>query len=214
MKKEKINRNVSRTFYDWVRSRLKPGTHNENKKHTELFYAAQAAFMSINFHILKTGSSIQTVHHNFWVNLSGGNIMYEAACFSFNSSPSELFAARSRSHKIPVRGQKDFFPNDSEEQRQRLEQSLNEHWSLISEERVERLWVHVGSICPPKSEYYHNYSFLITPLCCVQCQPKTLWLLWLCKVLKAVFTAVVYLKINDQYLLSDGKCISPIIGWT
>ncbi|XP_033500079.2 tRNA-splicing endonuclease subunit Sen54 [Epinephelus lanceolatus] len=54
-------------------------------------------------------------------------------------SPSELFAARSRSHKIPVRGQKDFFPNDSDEQRQHLEQSLNEHWSLISEERVERL---------------------------------------------------------------------------
>ncbi|KAM9393516.1 tRNA-splicing endonuclease subunit Sen54 [Pholidichthys leucotaenia] len=54
-------------------------------------------------------------------------------------SPSELFAARSRSHKIPVRGQKDFFRNDSEEQRQRVEQSLNEHWSLVSEERVERL---------------------------------------------------------------------------
>ncbi|GAA6222102.1 tRNA-splicing endonuclease subunit Sen54 [Lates japonicus] len=54
-------------------------------------------------------------------------------------SPSELFAARSRSHKIPVRGQKDFFPSDSDEQRRRLEQSLDEHWSLISEERVERL---------------------------------------------------------------------------
>lgn len=54
-------------------------------------------------------------------------------------SPSELFAARSRSHKIPVRGQKDFFPDDSEEQKQRLEQSLKEHWSLLSEERVERL---------------------------------------------------------------------------
>ncbi|KAF7659075.1 hypothetical protein LDENG_00003720 [Lucifuga dentata] len=54
-------------------------------------------------------------------------------------SPSELFAARTRSHKIPVRGQKDFFPDDSDEQKQRLQQSLNEHWSLISEERVERL---------------------------------------------------------------------------
>ncbi|XP_039898079.1 tRNA-splicing endonuclease subunit Sen54 [Simochromis diagramma] len=54
-------------------------------------------------------------------------------------SPSELFAARSRSHKIPIRGQKDFFPDDSDEQKQRLEQSLNEHWSLLSEERVERL---------------------------------------------------------------------------
>lgn len=58
---------------------------------------------------------------------------------SLNCSPTELFAARSRSHKIPVRGQKDFFPDDSEEQRQRLEQSLTEHWSLVSEERVEKL---------------------------------------------------------------------------
>ncbi|XP_012710354.2 tRNA-splicing endonuclease subunit Sen54 isoform X1 [Fundulus heteroclitus] len=54
-------------------------------------------------------------------------------------SPCELFAARSRSHKLPARGQKDFYPDDSEEQRQRLQQSLDEHWRLISEERVERL---------------------------------------------------------------------------
>ncbi|MEQ2179821.1 hypothetical protein GOODEAATRI_029123, partial [Goodea atripinnis] len=54
-------------------------------------------------------------------------------------SPCELFAARSRSHKIPARGQKDFYPDDSEEQRQRLQQSLDEHWNLIAEERVERL---------------------------------------------------------------------------
>ncbi|XP_068193788.1 tRNA-splicing endonuclease subunit Sen54 isoform X2 [Antennarius striatus] len=53
-------------------------------------------------------------------------------------SPSELFEARSRSHKIPVRGQKEFFPDGSEEQRQRVEESLKEHWSLVSEERVER----------------------------------------------------------------------------
>ncbi|XP_044037596.1 tRNA-splicing endonuclease subunit Sen54 isoform X2 [Siniperca chuatsi] len=63
----------------------------------------------------------------------------EGKFFSEILSPSELFAARSRSHKIPVRGQKDFFPNDSDEQRRRLEQSLNEHWSLLSEERVEKL---------------------------------------------------------------------------
>ncbi|XP_057716480.1 tRNA-splicing endonuclease subunit Sen54 isoform X2 [Corythoichthys intestinalis] len=54
-------------------------------------------------------------------------------------SPSDLFSARTRSHKIPAVGQKDFYPDDSEEQRQRLEQSLSEHWSLVSEERVERL---------------------------------------------------------------------------
>ncbi|XP_029015493.1 tRNA-splicing endonuclease subunit Sen54 [Betta splendens] len=67
-------------------------------------------------------------------------------------SPSELFAARSRSHKIPVRGQKDFFPNDSDEQRQRLEQSLNEHWSLVSEERVERLGNLVKGIWIPSDQ--------------------------------------------------------------
>ncbi|KAF3699752.1 tRNA-splicing endonuclease subunit Sen54 tRNA-intron endonuclease Sen54 [Channa argus] len=66
--------------------------------------------------------------------------------------PSELFAARSRSHKIPIRGQKDFFPNDSDEQKQRLEQSLNEHWSLISEERVERLGNLVKAMWVPSEQ--------------------------------------------------------------
>ncbi|XP_052405712.1 tRNA-splicing endonuclease subunit Sen54 [Carassius gibelio] len=54
-------------------------------------------------------------------------------------SPSELFEARSRSHKIPVRGQKDFLPSGSEQQTTRLQQSLDEHWTLLTEERVERL---------------------------------------------------------------------------
>ncbi|XP_022064972.1 tRNA-splicing endonuclease subunit Sen54 [Acanthochromis polyacanthus] len=76
----------------------------------------------------------------------------EGKLFSEILSPSELFAARSRSHKIPVRGQKDFFPNDSDEQRQRLEQSLNEHWSLISEERVERLGNLVKAIWIPSDQ--------------------------------------------------------------
>uniref|UniRef100_A0A8C2DSB3 TSEN54 tRNA splicing endonuclease subunit n=1 Tax=Cyprinus carpio TaxID=7962 RepID=A0A8C2DSB3_CYPCA len=54
-------------------------------------------------------------------------------------SPSELFEARSRSHKIPVRGQKDFLPSGSEQQMARLQQCLDEHWTLLAEERVERL---------------------------------------------------------------------------
>ena len=54
-------------------------------------------------------------------------------------SPSELFAARSRSRKLPVRGQKDFYPSGSAPQAQRLQHSLEEHWGLVSEERVERL---------------------------------------------------------------------------
>lgn len=65
-----------------------------------------------------------------------------SAQFNFCSeilSPSELFAARSRSHKIPVRGQKEFLPSNSQKQRERLQQSLDEHWDLVSEERVERL---------------------------------------------------------------------------
>ncbi|RVE70063.1 hypothetical protein OJAV_G00083500 [Oryzias javanicus] len=65
-------------------------------------------------------------------------------------SPSELFAARSRSRKIPVRGQKDFFPDESEEQRRRLQQSLDEHWSLVSEERVERLGNLVRGVWLPR----------------------------------------------------------------
>ncbi|XP_068443778.1 tRNA-splicing endonuclease subunit Sen54-like isoform X2 [Clinocottus analis] len=54
-------------------------------------------------------------------------------------TPSELFAVRSCSRKILVRGQKDFFLDDSDKQRWQLEKSLNEHWSLISEERVKKL---------------------------------------------------------------------------
>uniref|UniRef100_A0AAZ3NXN4 tRNA-splicing endonuclease subunit Sen54 N-terminal domain-containing protein n=1 Tax=Oncorhynchus tshawytscha TaxID=74940 RepID=A0AAZ3NXN4_ONCTS len=50
-----------------------------------------------------------------------------------------LFEARTRSHKIPVRGQKDFIPTGWDQQRDRLQQSLDEHWNLVSEERVERL---------------------------------------------------------------------------
>ncbi|XP_020781637.1 tRNA-splicing endonuclease subunit Sen54 [Boleophthalmus pectinirostris] len=67
-------------------------------------------------------------------------------------TPSELFAARSRSHKIPVRGQKDFMPDGSEEQKQKLEQALEEHWSLISEERVERLGSLVKGVWIPEEQ--------------------------------------------------------------
>ncbi|XP_033827670.2 tRNA-splicing endonuclease subunit Sen54 [Periophthalmus magnuspinnatus] len=67
-------------------------------------------------------------------------------------TPSELFLARSRSHKIPVRGQKDFIPDGSEEQKQKLEQALNEHWSLISEERVERLGSLVKGVWIPEEQ--------------------------------------------------------------
>ncbi|XP_077411592.1 tRNA-splicing endonuclease subunit Sen54 isoform X2 [Vanacampus margaritifer] len=83
-------------------------------------------------------------------------------------SPSELFSARTRSHKIPVRGQKDFYPDDSEEQRERLEQSLSEHWSLVSEERVERLnlvkgvWIpseHIVELKSPAGKFWQTMGF-------------------------------------------------------
>ncbi|KAI5097577.1 tRNA-splicing endonuclease subunit Sen54 isoform X2 [Silurus meridionalis] len=54
-------------------------------------------------------------------------------------SSSELFQRRSQSHKIPVRGQKDFLPNDSVQQKACLEKILEEHWMLVTEERVERV---------------------------------------------------------------------------
>uniref|UniRef100_A0A8C4ZHG5 Uncharacterized protein n=1 Tax=Gadus morhua TaxID=8049 RepID=A0A8C4ZHG5_GADMO len=59
--------------------------------------------------------------------------------FSELLSPSELFAARSRSRKLPVRGQKDFYPSGCTQQKQMLQNTLDEHWELVSEERVERL---------------------------------------------------------------------------
>lgn len=65
-------------------------------------------------------------------------------------SPSELFEARSRSHKIPVRGQKEFLPSGSEQQSQRLQHSLEEHWTLLAEERVERLGNLVNAVWSPK----------------------------------------------------------------
>ncbi|XP_067860463.1 tRNA-splicing endonuclease subunit Sen54 [Heptranchias perlo] len=56
-------------------------------------------------------------------------------------SSEELFATRSRDHKIPQRthGQKDFIPDHSEEQAERLRVCREEQWQLLSEERVERL---------------------------------------------------------------------------
>ncbi|MBN3304889.1 SEN54 endonuclease, partial [Amia calva] len=84
-------------------------------------------------------------------------------------SPSELFAARSRCHKIPVRGQKDFLPNSSHKQKERLERSLEEHWSLISEERVERLgslvkaeWIpsdNVVELKAPAGKFWQTMGF-------------------------------------------------------
>lgn len=57
------------------------------------------------------------------------------------SSASELRAARSRSQKLPQRshGPKDFLPDGSEAQAERLRLCRQELWQLLAEERVERL---------------------------------------------------------------------------
>ncbi|MCJ8739501.1 hypothetical protein PDJAM_G00047940 [Pangasius djambal] len=54
-------------------------------------------------------------------------------------SLSELFQRWSQSLKIPVRGQKEFLPNDSVQQKACLQKTLDEHWMLVTEERVERV---------------------------------------------------------------------------
>uniref|UniRef100_H3AMB5 tRNA splicing endonuclease subunit 54 n=1 Tax=Latimeria chalumnae TaxID=7897 RepID=H3AMB5_LATCH len=58
-------------------------------------------------------------------------------------SPAELFAARSREQKLPQRshGQKDFIPDNSEKQAEKLHVCREEQWQLLSEERVERLYI-------------------------------------------------------------------------
>ncbi|XP_028842803.1 tRNA-splicing endonuclease subunit Sen54 isoform X1 [Denticeps clupeoides] len=84
-------------------------------------------------------------------------------------SPSELFGARTRSNKIPVRGQKEFSRSDSEKQKERLQQSLEEHWALIAEERVERLgslvkglWIpgeRVVELQSPAGKFWHTMGY-------------------------------------------------------
>lgn len=58
-----------------------------------------------------------------------------------SSSARQLLAARSRSQKLPQRahGPKDFLPDGSEAQAERLRLCREELWQLLAEERVERL---------------------------------------------------------------------------
>lgn len=54
-------------------------------------------------------------------------------------SPSELFQACSQSYRIPMKGEKYFLPNDTEQQRVCLQKTFDEHWLLVAEERIERM---------------------------------------------------------------------------
>lgn len=66
-----------------------------------------------------------------------------AALTRVSSCPSarELLAARARPQKLPQRshGPKDFLPDGSEAQAERLRLCRAELWQLLAEERVERL---------------------------------------------------------------------------
>ncbi|KAM4031479.1 tRNA-splicing endonuclease subunit Sen54 [Anomaloglossus baeobatrachus] len=56
-------------------------------------------------------------------------------------SPAELFEVRSREQSLPQRshGQKDFLPDGSQIQKEKLQICRAEQWELLGEERVERL---------------------------------------------------------------------------
>ncbi|XP_042304150.1 tRNA-splicing endonuclease subunit Sen54 isoform X2 [Sceloporus undulatus] len=87
-------------------------------------------------------------------------------------SPAELLAARTRDHKVPQRshGQKDFIPDGSEEQEEKLRQCREEHWQLLEEERVERLGSLVKAEWKPKEgivelqspagKFWHTMGFM------------------------------------------------------
>uniref|UniRef100_A0A8C6IA94 tRNA splicing endonuclease subunit 54 n=1 Tax=Mus spicilegus TaxID=10103 RepID=A0A8C6IA94_MUSSI len=70
-------------------------------------------------------------------------------------SASELRAARSRSQKLPQRshGPKDFLPDGSEAQAERLRLCRQELWQLLAEERVERLGSLVAAEWKPEEGF-------------------------------------------------------------
>uniref|UniRef100_A0A8C6DW75 tRNA splicing endonuclease subunit 54 n=1 Tax=Moschus moschiferus TaxID=68415 RepID=A0A8C6DW75_MOSMO len=70
-------------------------------------------------------------------------------------SAPELFAARSRSQKLPQRshGPKDFLPDGSEAQAERLRLCRQELWQLLAEERVERLGSLVAAEWRPEESF-------------------------------------------------------------
>ncbi|KAL6476290.1 hypothetical protein MHYP_G00147890 [Metynnis hypsauchen] len=87
--------------------------------------------------------------------MAANDTLTEAAQDEFSNellSPSELLHARSRNHKIPVKGQKEFLLSGSDQQRARLQKSLDEHWTLVAEERVERLGTLVNAEWIPEEK--------------------------------------------------------------
>uniref|UniRef100_A0A8C2UVX9 tRNA splicing endonuclease subunit 54 n=1 Tax=Chinchilla lanigera TaxID=34839 RepID=A0A8C2UVX9_CHILA len=86
-------------------------------------------------------------------------------------SAPELLAARSRSQKLPQRshGPKDFLPDGSAAQAERLRQCREELWQLLAEERVERLGSLVAAewrpeegfveLKSPAGKFWHTMGF-------------------------------------------------------
>ncbi|XP_023569941.1 tRNA-splicing endonuclease subunit Sen54 isoform X2 [Octodon degus] len=86
-------------------------------------------------------------------------------------SASELLAARSRSQKLPQRshGPKDFLPDGSAAQAERLRLCREELWQLLAEERVERLGSLVAAewrpeegiveLKSPAGKFWHTMGF-------------------------------------------------------
>ncbi|XP_071968522.1 tRNA-splicing endonuclease subunit Sen54 isoform X2 [Engystomops pustulosus] len=70
------------------------------------------------------------------------------------AGPAELFAARSREQSIPQRshGQKDFLPDGSRTQEEKLQICRAEQWELLTEERVERLGSLGRGVWKPEEE--------------------------------------------------------------
>lgn len=69
-------------------------------------------------------------------------------------SPTELFAVRSREQSLPQRshGQKDFLPDGSQTQNEKLQICRAEQWELLAEERVERLGSLGRGVWKPEEE--------------------------------------------------------------
>lgn len=69
-------------------------------------------------------------------------------------SPAELFAVRSREQSLPQRshGQKDFLPDGSQVQNEKLQICRAEQWELLAEERVERLGSLGRGVWKPEEE--------------------------------------------------------------
>ncbi|XP_073444098.1 tRNA-splicing endonuclease subunit Sen54 [Dendrobates tinctorius] len=69
-------------------------------------------------------------------------------------SPAELFEVRSREQSLPQRshGQKDFLPDGSQIQNEKLQICRAEQWELLGEERVERLGSLGRGVWKPEEE--------------------------------------------------------------